>query len=93
MLIEQESKGNTKFVITSKNQPCNSSDVLFPFDKYTNEVLFADKSRNFYKKCCRENIDILFDCLKNLINLLHIKQIEIFVVEGYDDNFRRKSAI
>lgn len=42
------------FAITSRNQPRNSSDVLFPFDKFTNEMLFSDESRNFYKKCCEE---------------------------------------
>lgn len=90
MLEEQKSEGNIKFAITSKNQPHNSSDVLFPFDKVANEVLFADTSRNFYKKCCRENIDIVFDCFDNIINLLNIKQAEIFVVEGYDDIFQKK---
>lgn len=56
-----------------------------PFDKFSNEVLFADESRSFYKKCCRDNMEILFDCLKNLMDLLYISQAAIFVVEGYDD--------
>ena len=90
MLEEQKSNGNIRFAITSENQPRNSSDVLFPFDKVANDVLFADESRNFYKQCCRDNINLLFNCLKNLINLLHIRQIEIFVVEGYDDTFGKK---
>ena len=90
MLNEQNSKGKIKFAITSENQPCNSSDVLFPFDKFTNEVLFEDETRGFFKKCCRENIDILFDCLKKMFDMLHIVQCEIFIVEGYDDVFQRK---
>lgn len=90
MLEEQKSGGNIKFAITSENQPRNSSDVLFPFDKFASDVLFADKSRKFYKQCCRDNIDILFDCLKSLIDLLHIRKVEIFVVEGYDNIFRKK---
>lgn len=90
MLMEQKSKGNTKFVITSQYQPYNSSDVLFPFDKFESDVLFADKSRSFYKECCKENLDILFECFKNLFNSLNASQMEIFVVEGYDDNFSRK---
>lgn len=90
MLIEQKSKGNIKFVITSQYQPYNSSDVLFPFDKFESDVLFADKSRDFYKKCCKDNIDILFECLENLFNSLNVFQMEIFVVEGYDDNFSRR---
>lgn len=92
MLEEQKSDGNIIFAITSENQPRNSSDVLFPFDKFASDVLFADESRNFYKQCCRNNIDILFDCLKNLMGSLHIRQAEIFVVEGYDDIFRRKEC-
>lgn len=90
MLEEQESDGDSIFAITSENQPRNSSDALFPFDKFSSDVLFADKSRNFYKQCCRDNIRILFDCLKNLIDSLHIRQVEIFVVEGYDDIFQKK---
>lgn len=90
MLEEQKSGGNINFAITSENQTRNSSDVLFPFDKFSSDVLFADESRNFYKQCCRDNINILFDCLKNLINSLYIRQAEIFVVEGYDDIFRKK---
>ena len=92
MLIEQKTEKNIKFAITSVNQLCNSSDVLFPFDKFSNEVLFADESRSFYKKCCRDNMEILFDCLKNLMDLLYISQAAIFVVEGYDDNFLKKEC-
>ena len=46
--------------------------MLFPFDKFTNEALFLDKSRDFFKKCCRDNIDILFDCLNKLIDSFRI---------------------
>lgn len=90
MLEEQNANGNIKFAITSINQPCNSSDVLLPFDKFSNEVLFADESRNFFRKCCRENIDILFGFLRKMIEMLHIGQGEIFIVEGYNDTFRKK---
>lgn len=90
MLMEQKSEGNTKFAITSKYQPHNSSDVLFPFDKFSSDVLFSDKSRSFYKKCCQDNIKRLFDCIQNLVNSLNISQINIFVVEGYDDDFQKK---
>ena len=90
MLEEQESEGDIIFAITSKNQPHNSNDVLFPFDKVDNEVLFADESRSIYKKYCEENLDILFECLNTLIQLLGIRQLEIFVVEGYDVTFQKK---
>ena len=90
MIEEQKSYGNIMFAITSEKQPRNSSDVLFPFDKFTSDVLFADESREFYKQCCRDNLDILFDCLKKLIDSLHVRYVEIFVVEGYDDIFRKE---
>ena len=90
MLEEQKSGGNIQFAITSENQPCNSSDVLLPFDKFSSDVLFTDASRNFYKQCCRDNINVLFDCLKKLIDSSHNRQVEIFVVEGYDDIFQKK---
>ena len=93
MLMEQKSEGDFRFAITSKYQPHNSSDVLFPFDKFSSDILFSDKSRSFYKKCCKDNLDILFDCIRILINSLHIKQIDFFVVEGYDDNFQKKYVI
>lgn len=90
MLMEQKAEGKIKFAITSKLQPSNSCDVLFPFDKFTNEALFADETRSFYKECCRDNIDILFEFLNDLIKLLNIVQVVMFVVEGYDDTFHQK---
>lgn len=90
MLLEQKSKGNILFAITSVKQPFNSSDVLFPFDKFTNENLFEDSTREYYKECCRNNLDIVFDCLEKMFFLFRIEQCEIFVVEGYDDFFLKK---
>ena len=89
MLNEQKTMGNITFAITSKNQPCNSSDVLFPFDKYDSKVLFSDETRTFFKRCCRENINILFECLDKLIVLCQTSKGEIFVVEGYDNEFEK----
>ncbi len=60
------------------------------FYKEIQRMLEEQKSDGNIKQCCRDNINILFDCLKNLINLLHIRQAEIFVVERYDDIFRKK---
>ncbi len=44
----------------------------------------------FYKKCCKDNVDILFECFKDLFKLLNVFRMEIFVVEGYDADFSRK---
>lgn len=90
MLIEQKSEGNVKFAITSENQPYNSSDVLFPFDKVTSESSFSDRTREYYKKCCRDNMEMLFQCMNKLFVSFHAVQSEIFIVEGYDDNFQKK---
>ena len=89
MLNEQNMSGNIKFAITSKNQPRNSSDVLLPFDKYPSNKLFADESMTFYKHSCRKNINILFECLDEFFAASNLKWIDICVVEGYDDSFRK----
>ena len=53
MLIEQKAKGKIRFAITSKNQMYNSSDLLFPFDKFESKTLFADGTGELYRRCCR----------------------------------------
>lgn len=92
MCNEQESQKDIVFAITSSNQPRNSSDLLFPYDKFTNEELFSDISRKYFKECCENNLKILFDCLKKLLELFQPNKIDIFVVEGYDDNFQRREC-
>lgn len=92
MCNEQHSKKDILFTITSSNQPYNSSDLLFPYDKFTNEELFSDISGTYYKECCKNNIKILFDCLEKLLKLFQPNKIDIFVVEGYDTDFKRKKC-
>lgn len=92
MCIEQNINGKMSFFVSSANQPTNSSDLLLPFDKYTNEELFRDKSRKFYKQCCKDNLSILFSCLQYMIALLKPAKLEIFLTEGYDNNFLRKKC-
>ena len=62
-----------------------------PFDKYSNEELFNDKTRQTYRKICRENIDILFDCLREMIKVTNASKLSIAVTEGYDNNFEVKN--
>lgn len=92
MFIEQNINEKGRFFVSSVNQPTNSSDLLLPFDKYTNEELFKDRSRKFYNQCCRENLNIVFDCLHHMIKLLKPAKLEIFVTEGYDNSFLRKEC-
>lgn len=92
MCVEQNSYGNVKFALTSFNQKYNSSDLLFPYDKYTNEELFKDKSRKYFCQCCKNNLKIVFDCLAKLMEIAIPSRLEIFVVEGYDNVFKRKDC-
>jgi len=93
MCKEQGVQGNTTFALTSLNQPYNSSDLLFPFDKYSHNELFPDNSKENFITCCRRNIERLFDCLKALSEICCLVQLNILVVEGYDDNFATKTCI
>ena len=90
MLTEQKAKGKIRFAITSKNQMYNSSDLLFPFDKYESKVMFADGSGELYRRCCRDNLNILFDFLDNMFKAIYMEQVEIYIVEGYDVAFHTK---
>ena len=79
MLTEQKAKGKIRFAITSKNQMYNSSDLLFPFDKYESKVMFADGSGELYRRCCRDNLNILFDFLDNMFKAIYMEQVEIYI--------------
>ena len=93
MLTEQKAKGKIRFAITSKNQMYNSSDLLFPFDKYESKVMFADGSGELYRRCCRDNLNILFDFLDNMFKAIYIEQLEIYTVQGYDVAFHKKVRV
>lgn len=90
MLTEQNAKGKIRFAITSKNQMYNSSDLLFPFDKFESKTMFADGSRELYRRCCRDNLNILFDFLDKMMKTFYMEQIEIYIIEGYDVVFHKK---
>lgn len=90
MLTEQKAKGKIRFAITSKNQMYNSSDLLFPFDKFESKTMFADGTGELYRRCCRDNLNILFDFLDKMFEIFHMEQTEIYIVEGYDVVFRKK---
>ena len=91
MIKEQGGKGKVLFALTSRNQPNNSDDLLFPYDKNTNEQLFADKTREYFSQCCKENLKILFWYLKEMIQRLQPKLFDVFITEGYDCDFIKKS--
>lgn len=90
MLTEQKAKGKIRFAITSKNQMYNSSDLLFPFDKCESKIMFAEGSGELYRRCCRDNLNILFNFLDNMFKAFYMEQVEIYIVEGYDVAFHKK---
>lgn len=92
MIKEQKGKGESSYAITSQEQRYNSDDLLFPYDKYTNDQLFADKTREYFSECCKNNLNILFRCLYEMIQRIQPKNFEVFVTEGYDCNFSNKNV-
>lgn len=93
MIKEQGGEGCVLFTLTSRNQPSNSDDLLFPYDKYTNEQLFEDKTREYFSQCCKDNLETLFWCLQVMIQRLKPRLFQVFVTEGYDCNFIKKCMI
>lgn len=81
---------NIKFSITTKFQPTNSSDLLFPFDKYDMEELFPngfDEDRDGFNKICRENLEIFNNLFLKFVKTIQPKKLRIFIVIGYDNSF------
>ena len=50
MCKEQASQKQVTFALTSSKQPSNSSDLLFPYDKFTNHELFSTGTRLFFNR-------------------------------------------
>lgn len=89
MFEEQKCTKQNRFCITSVRQKYNSSDILFPFDKYTNDELFPKTDeRTEYNKLCLENLMILKRSIILMKNTLKITSLRVFVVEGYDTDFQ-----
>ena len=51
----------SRFFITTKNQPSNSHDLLNPWDKYTQEELFpnGEDDREAFNLCCAKTLNPL----------------------------------
>ncbi len=89
MIQENVNINNNTFCITSVNQKYNSDDLLFPYDKYTDEELFpnTEEDRTQFEKLCCQNIMILKNGISKMRELLQTQNLRVFIVEGYDDNF------
>lgn len=77
-----------KFCFTSDNQLTNSDDLLFPYDKFSNEELFLDgDNRNVFKEICMKNLNYFQLSLEYFFKTIEPKEARIFVTEGYDNRF------
>lgn len=83
------SKNNHSFAITTKRQPKNSHDLLFPWDKYENEELFPpdDYDRKTLQKLCNKNLEIFQDLFVKFLEVICLKCVRVFVVVGYSPEF------
>lgn len=91
MVREQGEKAGTLFAITSQRQRYNSDDLLFPYDAYTEDELFTDKTREFFSQCCKNNLKVLFWCLHRMTQKPWLNNLKMFIVEGYDCEFLKKT--
>lgn len=81
------------FLITSKLQGKNSDDVLFPYDKYSNEELFpSDGDREFFEEKCISNLRLLFESLSQFIEDMNPVDLRIIIVQGYDTVFKEEKC-
>lgn len=82
-------KYNHVFCLTSKNQLTNSDDLLFPYDKYTNEELFPNgEDRTTFNKYCEKNLLELGNCLIYFKDVIAPHNLRIFLTEGYNNLFK-----
>ncbi|MCI8670034.1 MAG: hypothetical protein HFI34_11045 [Lachnospiraceae bacterium] len=88
-MLNENTKGyNSRFCITSVLQKYNSDDILFPYDKHSDEDLFPNgDDRKHFEKLCYNNLKILQNVIETMKQKLDIDILRIFVVEGYDTNF------
>ncbi len=90
MIIEQNnnSEYNYIFCITTNNQPTNSDDLLFPYDKYSYKELFPKgNDRNKFNDYCKKNMNKLHKFFLYFTKIVYPQNIKVFLTEGYDDQF------
>lgn len=76
------------FCITSENQLKNSDDVLFPYDKFPDQLLIhAGVGRVDFIKKCRDNLNILKNGLVDFIKEYRPIVLRVFVSDAYDIEF------
>ena len=79
---------NMFFCLTTTKQKYNSDDLLFPYNKYSEEELFPNgENRDEFERKCFENLKIYQDSINNIIHMLSVIEMRIFITEGYDNKF------
>lgn len=77
-----------RFCITSIEQEFNSDDAIFPYEKYSDSELFPNgDDRTAFNEICESNIRVLKQALEKIIEIMQMKNIRLFVVDGYDNSF------
>ena len=84
-----DSKNNHSFAITTKRQPTNSHDLLFPWDKYDSDKLFpqGDLDGQNLRSFCNINLDIFQDLFVKFKEIIRPRNMRVFVVVGYSPEF------
>jgi len=96
LMLEENASipGSIKFGITSELQNKNSHDLLLPYDKYENSILFPewdDKCEN-YSRLCKENLNIFQEAFNYFYKTINPIYVRVFVTEGYDQGFEVKQC-
>ena len=76
------------FCITSENQLKNSDDVLFPYDKFPDQMLVHEGTgRMDFVRLCRDNLKLLRNGLRDFIEKYRPARLRVFVSDGYEPEF------
>lgn len=79
------------FTFSSADQPCNAEDLLMPWEEYdySTEALFPNgtEDRSFFNDCAAKSLDRTQWALQQLILYFQVREMRVFVVEGYDVHF------
>lgn len=78
----------TKFALSSVRQPYNSDDILYPYDKYSNQELFDDSDNQIkFKELCLNHLNVLKKIINTINDNPYTTKVQIMISEGYDNHF------
>jgi|LGOV01.1.fsa_nt_gb hypothetical protein len=91
VVLREQSEGDQRqiFCFTSDKQLTNSDDLLFPYDKFSEEELFPDgENRVIFNELCKKNLDDLKQCIEYFLEVIKPQETRVFLTEGYDSQFQ-----